>query len=169
MQGLENRTGPVSGQVTLEFALIFAGALVPLTFGLIFASQLLWIWHSVNDLTRQGASYASTHCWQASGGNVTSFMLANLPAMPNQQQFLNGPVQIQVSYFAQDPATGILTPFSCSGDCTSGCIPDVVTVSITGFQYQAFAGVPPIVLPNFQTSLPIQSCGCDPETGVCLP
>jgi hypothetical protein len=165
MRGLENRMG----QATLEFALIFAGTLVPLTFGLIFASQLLWIWHSVNDLTRQGASYASTHCWQASRGNVTSFMLANLPAMPNQQQFLNGPVQIQVSYFAEDPATGILTPFTCSGDCTSGCIPDVVTVSITGFQYQAFAGVPPIVLPNFQTSLPIQSCGCDPETGVCLP
>jgi hypothetical protein len=157
------------GQVTVEFAMIFVGALVPLTFGMIFVSQILWIWHTVNEFTRQGASYAATHCWQASGGNVTSFMLTNLPPVPNQEQFLNGPVQIQVSYFAEDPTTGILTPFSCSGDCTTGCIPDVVTVSISGFQFQAFAGIPPIVLPNFQTSLPIQSCGCDPEQGVCLP
>ena len=157
------------GQVTVEFALIAIGAMIPLTFGMIFTAQILWIWHSVNELTRMGASYAATHCWQSSAGNVTEFMLTNLPAMPNQQQFINGPVQIQVSYFAEDPTTGTLTPFACDGDCTNGCIPDVVTVSVSGFQYQAFAGIAPIVLPNFQTTLPIQSCGCDPEAGVCLP
>ena len=165
MRELEKRRG----QVTIEFALLFAGVLVPSTFGLIFGAQLLWIWHSVNDMTRQGASYAATHCWQASAGNVTSFMLTNLPAMPNQSQFLNGPVQIQVSYFAEDPTTGTLTPFACDGDCTTGCVPDVVTVSVTGLQYRAFAGLPPVIMPNFQTTLPMQSCGCDPETGVCLP
>jgi hypothetical protein len=165
MRGPEKRRG----QVTVEFALISVGVMIPLTFGIIFTAQVLWIWHSVNELTRMGASYAATHCWQSSAGNVTSFMLTNLPAMPNQDQFINGPVQIQVSYFAADPTTGTLTPFTCDGDCTSGCIPDVVTVSISGFQYQAFAGLAPLVLPNFQTTLPIQSCGCDPEAGVCLP
>ncbi len=149
--------------------MIFAGALIPLTFGMIFVTQILWIWHTVNDFTRLGASYAATHCWQSDSGNVTNYMLTNLPAVPNQDQFLNGPIQIQVSYFAEDPTTGILTPFACDGDCTSGCIPDVVTVTISNFQFQAFAGISPIVLPNFQTSLPMQSCGCDPEQGVCLP
>jgi hypothetical protein len=155
--------------MTVEFAMIFAGALIPLTFGMIFVTQILWIWHTVNDFTRLGASYAATHCWQSDSGNVTNYMLTNLPAVPNQDQFLNGPIQIQVSYFAEDPTTGILTPFACDGDCTSGCIPDVVTVTISNFQFQAFAGISPIVLPNFQTSLPMQSCGCDPEQGVCLP
>jgi len=65
------------GQITVEFALIFAGAMIPLTFGMIFTAQILWVWHSVNELTRMGASYAATHCWQSSAGNVTSFMLTN--------------------------------------------------------------------------------------------
>jgi hypothetical protein len=168
MRGLDKRRGQITG----EFARISAGVMMPLTFGLIFTAQILWIWHSVNELTRMGASYAATHCYQTGAGNVTSFMLTNLPAMPYQDQFLNGPVQIQVSYFSEDPTTGTLTPFACSGgtDCTTGCIPDVVTVSISGFQYQAFAGISPIVLPNFQTTLPIQGCGCYPETApACMP
>lgn len=151
---------------------MFAGVLVPTTFGLIFVSQLLWVWHSVNDFTRQGAGYAATHCWQSSAGNVLSFMNSNLPAMPYQAQFINGPAQINVSYFAEDATTGILTPFACDGDCSTGCIPDIVTVSITGFQFGTFftsLGLQPITLPNFQTTLPIESAGCDPETGVCLP
>jgi hypothetical protein len=28
--------------------------------------------------------------------------------------------------------------------------------------------LPPIVLPNFQATVPIESCGCDPEAGVCV-
>jgi hypothetical protein len=157
------------GQISVEFALLFAGVLVPTTFGTIFAAEILWTWHSVNDFTRQGAGYAATHCWQSSAGNVTAFMLANLPLMPGNDQFQNGPVQIQVSYFAEDPTTGILTPFACDGDCTTGCIPDVVTVTVSNYQVTTLLGIPPVVLPNFQATLPMESCGCDPETGVCLP
>jgi hypothetical protein len=157
------------GQISVEFALLFAGVLVPTTFGTIFAADILWTWHSVNDFTRQGAGYAATHCWQAAAGNVTAFMLSNLPLMPGNDQFQNGPVQIQVSYFAEDPTTGILTPFTCDGDCTTGCIPDVVTVTVSNYQVRTLLGIPPIVLPNFQATLPMESCGCDPETGVCLP
>jgi len=96
-------------------------------------------------------------------------MLSNLPLMPGNNQFQNGPVPIQVSYFAEDPTTGILTPFTCDGDCTTGCIPDVVTVTVSNYQVSTLLGIPPIVLPNFQATLPMESCGCDPETGVCLP
>ena len=86
--------------------MVFGGILAPATFAFIFTAQLLWIWHSVNDFTRQGAGYAATHCWESSAGNVISCMQANVPMMPNQTQFQNGPAQIAVSYFAEDPTSG---------------------------------------------------------------
>ena len=32
-----------------------------------------------------------------------------------------------------------------------------------------YLGLPPVTLPNFRTSLPMESAGCDPEQGVCNP
>ena len=29
----------------------------------IFVAEMLWVWHSVVDFTRDGARYAATHCW----------------------------------------------------------------------------------------------------------
>src|SRR5271170_1811913 len=82
-----------AGQTTVEFALVYAGVLVPLTFGLIYISQLLWVWHSVVDFTRQGAAYAATHCWESSAANVIGFMRSNVPLMVDRDQFQNGPAQ----------------------------------------------------------------------------
>jgi hypothetical protein len=160
------------GQTTVEFALAFAGAVLPVTFAVIFTSQLLWVWHSVNDFTRQGASYATTHCWESSAGNVVDFMRSNIPPMVGRDQFLSGPVQINVTYYSRDPDSGQLTPFACDGDCSTNCIPDTVRVSVTGFEYRTFVtflGLPPVPIPDFQTSLPMESAGCDPEQGTCLP
>jgi hypothetical protein len=160
------------GQVTVEFALLFTGILVPSILGLTFISQLLWVYHSVNDWTRQGAGYAISHCWEASSQNVLDFMQQNVPLMPYQQQFRDGTVTITVSYFSVDPTTGILTPFACDGDCSTTCIPDRVTVSVTGFQYSSFftyLGLAPISMPTFQASAAMESAGCDPEQGFCLP
>jgi hypothetical protein len=161
-----------SGQSTVEFALVYAGVLFPLTFALIYTSQLLWIWHSVNDFTRAGAGYAATHCWEASSGNVLDYMRTNVPAMIDQNEFTNGPAIIGVSYFTNDPTSGELIPFTCDTECSTACTPDTVTVSVTGYNYRTFVtalGLPPVALPNFQTSMPIESAGCDPEQGVCLP
>ncbi|PWT99669.1 MAG: hypothetical protein C5B51_26690 [Terriglobia bacterium] len=161
-----------SGQASVEFVLAFAGVLLPATFGLIFVSQLLWVWHSVNDFTRQGAAYAATHCWQSSAANVTEFMRSNVPPMVDRNQFVSGPAQITVSYFAKDPDSGQLTPFTCDGECSPDCIPDAVRVSVTGFEYGTFVsslGLPAVPIPDFQTSLPMESAGCDPEQGSCLP
>src|SRR5260370_4471882 len=83
-----------SGQATVEYALLTAGVIVPMTFGLIYVSQLLWIWHSVADFTRDGARYASTHCWQAHGGTVLNSMKTHVPQMVDQEQLQNGPAQI---------------------------------------------------------------------------
>jgi TadE-like protein len=164
--------GPKRGSVTVEFALTYAALILPVTLGLIYIAQLLWMWHSVNEFTREGASYASTHCWESSAGNVLSFMRANVPPMINQDQFQNGPAQISVNYFAYDQTAGALAPFSCNGDCSVGCIPDTVTVSVSNFSFSNFItylGLPAVPLPNFQTSLPVEGAGCDPEQGVCLP
>ena len=79
------------GQSSVEFALLYSAAILPLTFMIIFTSELLWIWHSVADFTRDGARYAATHCWQGDGSNVVTYMKANIPLMPYQDQFLTGP------------------------------------------------------------------------------
>lgn len=162
----------VRGQSLVEFALIYAGVVFPLMFALIYTSQLLWIWHGVNDFTRRGAGYAATHCWESASGNVLDFMRSNLPPVIDQNQFQSGPAQISVAYYSEDPTSGTLTPFTCDTDCDISCIPDTVTVSITGFSYATFVtalGLPPVALPNFEATVPIESAGCDPEQGVCLP
>lgn len=160
------------GQATLEYAILTAGVIVPVTFGLIYAAQLLWIWHSVSDFTRDGARYASTHCWQASGGNVTNYMKTHVPPMVDQDQFQNGTAIIEVDYFSVDPATGALNAFSCDTECSTACIPDTVTVSVGNYEFRGFVGylgLPPVQMPNFQTSFAIEGAGCDPDQATCLP
>ena len=162
-----------SGQTVVEYALLYAGVILPLTFAIVFIGELLWVWHSVVDYTRDGARYAASHCWQSDGGNVRTYMQTHVPRMIDMDQFQQGQAQINIQYFTADPATGSLSDFNCSsGDCTVDCVPDAVTVSISSYQFarfQRFLGLPPVVIPDFRMSLPIESLGCDPEQGVCLP
>ncbi len=160
------------GQATVEYALVSAGLLIPMTFGIIYVAQLLWIWHSVADFTREGARYATTHCWQSDSGNVLNFMKTHVPPMTDQQQFQSGPAEINVSYFSRDPASGALIPFSCDADCGTSCIPDTVTVQVRNYEFRGFVGylgLRPVPIPDFQISMPVESAGCDPDSGVCLP
>jgi Flp pilus assembly pilin Flp len=162
-----------SGQTLVEYAILYAGVILPLTFAIVFLSEMLWVWHSVVDYTRDGARYAASHCWTSDGNNVRTYMQTHVPRMIDMDQFQQGQAQINVEYFAADPTTGALSDFTCSsGDCTVDCLPDAVTVSISSYQFarfQRFFGLPPVVIPDFRTSLPIESNGCDPEQGVCLP
>jgi hypothetical protein len=157
---------PRSGQALSEFAVLYAGVALPLTFMIVFVSEMLWVWHSVADFTRDGARYAATHCWMSDGSNVAG------PPMIDMDQFQTGAAGIQVQYFQADPATGALTPFSCSsGDCSAGCVPDAVSVSITNYKFTRFSGffkLPAVTIPPFTTSVPMESAGCD-ESGNCLP
>src|SRR5216683_4500576 len=108
------------GQATVEFALTFLVVILPLSFAIIFTAQLLWVWHSVVDFTRDGARYATTHCWQGSGDNVISYMRTHVPLMVDQDQFQQGQANIVVQYFSRDPASGTLTDFSCNGgECSA--------------------------------------------------
>jgi len=160
------------GQEVVEYALLAAGVLVPMVFAIIFTAEMFWVWHSVVDFTREGARYAATHCWQSGAGNVTNYMTTHVPAMIDMDQFQSGAATITVEYFARDPETGTLASFACDGgECSTGCVPDAVTVSVTNYEFRRFVsylGLPAVPLPDFRASMAVGSAGCD-ETGTCLP
>ena len=161
------------GQATVEYAILYAGVILPLTFSIVFAAEMLWVWHSVVDFTRDGARYAATHCWTANGENVLSYMRTHVPRMIDMSQFQQGPAEIAVRYFSRDPDTGSLVDFTCdSGECSVDCVPDAVTVRVSFYEFRRFVnflGLPPVAIPDFRTSMPIESAGCDPEAAICLP
>jgi len=166
---------PRSGQAIGEFAVLYAGVVLPLTFMIVFVSEMLWVWHSVVDFTRDGARYAATHCWMSDGSNVAGpggYMPTHVPLMIDMNQFQNGSAGIQVQYWQAYLTTGALTPFSCgASECSAGCVPDAVTVSITNYQFTRFSGffkLPAVTIPPFTASVPMESAGCD-ESGNCLP
>jgi hypothetical protein len=157
----------------MEFAVLYGGVILPLTFMLVFVAEMAWIWHSVVDFTRDGARYAATHCYQPDGSasNVLTYMEANVPLMIDQEQFQSGAAGIQILYFSQNP-DGSLSPFvpdACGG---SLCLPDSVSISITNYQFQRFSGLfklPPVTIPPFTTTVPMESAGYQDASGVCVP
>ncbi len=161
------------GQAAVEYALVTAGIFLPVTFALIYTSLQLWVWHTVNDFTRRGARYAATHCWQAGGGNVVQWMQQNFPPTWDREQFLSGAAQITVSYFSRNAESGALEEFSCAdGECSTACIPDAVRVQILNYEFRGlttYFGLPPLPIPDFQTTLPVESAGCDPGSSTCRP
>ncbi len=177
----ERRRRGRSGQTTVEYALLFAGVIVPFTFGIIYVAELLWVWHSMVEFTRDGTRYATTHCWESDGSNVLAYMYANVPLNIEQAQF-NQPNQtaaITINYYTVDPDSGSLDDFSCDADCTVGCVPDVVQISIQNYTYTTFfttfLQLPGILMPSWPVSLPMESAGCDgasetaASSGGCLP
>jgi hypothetical protein len=163
---------PRSGQALTEFALLYSAVIVPLVFMCIFVSQMLWVWHGVVDFTRDGARYAATHCWMADSANVLQYMQSHVPRMIDRQRFQTDGSLIQIQYFQRDPASGTLSPFACgSGECSAGCIPDAVSVSVVNYQFfrfSTFMKLPPVTIPPFTTNAAMESAGCD-ESGNCLP
>ena len=161
-----------SGQATVEYALLTGAVIIPVTFGIIFLAQMLWVWHSLVEMTRDGARYAATHCWQAGGPNVIAYLRANIPVNVDQAQFQTGGADIVVNYYSRDPNSGSLTDFSCDTECSPACVPDAVTVSVANYEFRSFVAylkLQPIVSPNFQTSAALEGAGCDPEQGICTP
>ncbi|HXJ42513.1 MAG TPA: TadE family protein [Bryobacteraceae bacterium] len=162
-----------AGQSLVEFTILYSAVLLPLTFGIIYVSEMYWTWHSAGEFTREGARYASTHCWQPDGSNVVTYMQTHVPVNIDLNQFqVGGSAQINVLYFSRDAATGQLLPFSCDGTCSANCIPDAVSVSVTNYEFRRFVSflhLPPIVMPSFPVSMAIESAGCDPEQNACLP
>ncbi|MDZ4802362.1 MAG: TadE family protein [Bryobacteraceae bacterium] len=160
-----------NGQATIEFALTFGALILPLTLGIIFTSQLLWVWHSVVEFTRIGAQYASTHCASGGGENVAAYMRQRVPVNVDQDQFAQGAATITVEYYQRNADTGQMEPFACDGaECSTECVPDAVTVRVTGYEFRRVLsnlGIPPVPLPDFRATLPMESAGCSPDSTVC--
>jgi Flp pilus assembly protein TadG len=169
MAGRRRRTTRRGGQAALEFAFLYGGIILPLTFGIVFVAEMYWVWHSMVELTRDGARYAATHCYQTDTQNVITYMQTHVPVNIDQTQFqVGGSAQITVNYLQLDPTTGILGAMACDGACSTDCVPDAVTVSISNYQFTRFVGylkIPPIVMPAFPTSMPVQSNGCNGDNG----
>ncbi len=151
------------GQATMEYMIASAAVILPVTFALVFTAQLLWVWHSVAHFTRDGAYWAAAHCWQG-GDNVVDYMKQHVPVNIDQDQFINGDAEIAVQYFKRDAGSGALTEFACdAGECTTDCVPDVVTVTVRNYEFRKFMnylGLPSVALPDFHTSIPMESAGC---------
>ena len=162
-----------AGQATIEMALVLMAVLVPLTFGAIAVAELAWTYHALAALTRLGARYAATHCWQDdAGSNVVSWMQANSPPFLDRPQLVTGELGIQVSYWRHDLTTHTTEPFSCADSCTPQCVPDSVTVQISGYQFRhllPLLGLQPLQVPAFATTVEMESDGGDPDTGVSSP
>jgi hypothetical protein len=161
------------GQATVEFAAVYLTIFLPLIFGLMFLSEMFWVWHSAQEFGRDGARYAATHCWQPGGDNVINYMHANVPRMIDREQFQDGgEAQIAVRYFARDPDSRALVDFACGGESIGQCVPDVVTVEISNYSFRRFAflRLPPVRMPAVLTSVPMESAGRDPDSlpGGCL-
>lgn len=162
------------GQATVELALVMMAVLIPLTFGFVAFAELAWTYHALATLTRQGARYAATHCWQDdAGSNVVEWMQANAPPFIDRPQLQGGEVQIQVNYWTHDLTAHESVPFACDGAaCTPGCVPDSVTVGISGYQFGhllPLLGLQPLAVPAFSTTVEIQSAGGNSETDVSSP
>jgi hypothetical protein len=161
------------GQTLVEFAISWTAIVFPLTMMLVFGTQLLWVWHSIGEVTREGARYAATHCWQPGGANVQNYIRENLPAMPDAQTIASGGTEIVVTYYQRNAETGDYEDFSCEGtECSRDCVPAAVTVAINNYQFQgvqAYFGLPAVTIPNFSTTIPIESAGCGPDSPNCTP
>ena len=171
---MSSRRYSCGGQATIEAALTLLVGLVPLSIAMLGFAEIAWTYHALATLTRQGAQYAATHCWQDdSDSNVINWMTANAPAFPDRSKLVTGEIPIQVRYWTNDSANHLTNPFSCGGQsCSPECVPDSVTVSINGYYYNHFLpyfGFAPLLVPSFSTTMEIQGSGANSETGVSLP
>lgn len=149
--------GRQDGLATVELALTGAVALMVL-FGCIEIGRMVFVWNTVGEATRSGAHLAAIcpvndpaiKAAVLMGAGDTSPILAGLKAS-----------HVMVTYL--DDAGGIAGSFS-----------DIayVSVSVSGFQHTLiipFVGAT-VTVPAFTTTVPTESLGFIPETGirVCL-
>src|SRR3954468_23938293 len=109
--------GSCRGQATVETAIAMVVAIVPVTIALLGFAEISWTYHALATLTRQGAQYAATHCFQDNtGSNVVNWMITNAPAFPDRPMLIAGGIPIQVQYWTHDTTNHLTNPFACGGN-----------------------------------------------------
>ena len=90
--------------------------------------------------------------------------------MIDRDQFQTNAAGITVAYFTQ-AADGAQTPFDGSA-CGGGvCVPDVVSVSVTSYQFNRFSAffkLGNVKMPPFTTVVPMESGGYQDASGACV-
>src|ERR1051326_5874590 len=90
-------------------------------------------------------------------------MKATSPIFPDRSQLLSGAITIQVNYWTHNLDADESDSFECDGTVACGaCVPDSVTVSITGYQFNHFfqtLGLAPLQMPSFSTTVEVESAG----------
>ena len=156
------RLHKMRGQASVETVLAIVFGVLPLSLGFLAFAELAWTYHALATLTRQGAQYAATHCWEDGADNVVTWMKANSPIFPDRPLLQSGAITIQVNYWTHNLDNDDSEPFSCSATLCGECVPDSVTVSIAGYQFNHFLtalGLPPFQIPSFATTLEVESAG----------
>jgi len=158
------KAGARSGQALTEFAVLYVGVILPLTFMTFFVAEALWIWHGMAEFTRDGARYAATHCFSGDGNNVLTYMQTHVPPVIDQAQFqTGGGATVNVQYL--NSAGEAFSNADC-GDCQ----PDSVSVSVGNYTFGRLAGflqLPGIPLPPFTTNAAMESAGMTDGSGTC--
>ena len=144
------------GTTTVEFAIV-ASVLFVVLFGVIEVGRALFVWNTLSEATRRGARIAAVcpvnHASVARGAvfgdplaGDTSPILRNLTA-----------ANIQVDYLDDSG-----TPTAVFEDIS------YVRVGITNYQHTMMIPlmVTTITAPSFSTTLPAESLGYIPETGL---
>ena len=98
-------------------------------------------------------------------------MEANVPLMIDQGQFQSNAAGIRILYFSQNP-DGTSRPSQPAPAAAASACPIPVSISITNYQFGRFSGLfklPPVVIPPFTTTVPMESAGYQDASGVCVP
>ena len=102
-------------------------------------------------------------------------MTTHVPRMIDMDKFQNGDAGMHGAVFLAGPRhrrSSRRSPATAAPNAAPTACPTRSRVSVTSYQFTSglstFFSLPPVTMPPFTTSMPMQSAGCD-EAGNCLP
>ena len=118
------------GQAVTEFALLFGGVVLPLTFMVVFMADAVDLAQRrrLHPLRRALRRHALL---DVDASNVIAYMKANVPPMVDRISFRTGRPGISIP----KTPTG---PRPSTAALRRPCVPDTVSVSVTNYQFMRF-------------------------------
>lgn len=144
------------GTTTVEFAIVATLAVI-LLFGVIEISRALFVWNSLAEATRRGARVAAV-C-PMNNPAIARIAIFGDPNGSNNSPILSGLTTSNVSVSYLDSTGATATSYGSVA---------YVRVSINNYLQTLMIPflLPTITAPPFTTTIPAESLGYDPDTGV---